>query len=156
VASGPANAGESYPATAEAAPPARTPAAGAAIPSVLNRMIRLVRVDRSESGGVVTLKIQAKAQVGERELDIAAVAICVQFAERGDNGQNVAWRNPIWLQIPAWENFKNKIFTVRFPGAPHDLTGFSVRTYYRGQLQDVAMAPTSVPPPPNPVPKGGS
>ena len=120
------------------------------VPAVLNRMIRIVRVDRTESGGVAALTIQAKAQVGERELDTRAVAICVQFAASGAAPPNVTWGEPIWLAIPAWDNFKNKVFTVRFPGAPGELAGFIVRTYYRHQLQDVALMPTSLPPPPIP------
>jgi hypothetical protein len=138
-----------------ATPQMNSPTASAAIPAVLNRMIRIVRVDRIESGGVPTLTIQAKAQVGERELDVRAVAICVQFATSGGSAQPVSWRDPIWLAIPAWENFKTKVFTVRFPGVPGEMTGFVVRSYYRQQLQDVARVPTSLPPSPNPIPVGG-
>lgn len=143
------------PATDARVSPPNAPAARAAVPGVLNRMIRIVRVDRSEPGGVATLTIQAKAQVGERDLDAPAVAICVQFAANGGSAQSVVWRDPIWLPIPAWENFKNKIFTVRFPGAPHEMAGFVVRTYYRNQLQDVAVVPPSLQPAaPLPVPGG--
>jgi pSer/pThr/pTyr-binding forkhead associated (FHA) protein len=150
-------ASEMHPASSATPPPVNAPASRAAVPSVLNRMIRLVRVDRGETGGTAVLTIQAKAQVGERELDASAVAICVQFAVSGGSGQNVTWRDPTWLPIPAWENFKNKVFTIRFPGAPGDMAGFIVRTYYRNQLQDVAVAPTSLQPlPPNPVPGGAS
>ena len=150
-------ASELHPASSATPPPVNAPVSRAAVPNVLNRMIRLVRVDRGEIGGAAVLTIQAKAQVGERELDTSAVAICVQFAVSGGNGQNVTWRDPMWLPIPAWENFKNKVLTVRFPGAPGDMAGFVVRTYYRNQLQDVAAAPTSLqPPPPNPVPGGAS
>ena len=136
------------------ASPVSSPAGGAPVPAVLNRMIRIVRVDRLESGGVATLTIQAKAQVGERELDTRAVAICVQFATSGGSAKPVSWRDPIWLPIPAWDNFKSKVFTVRFPGASGEMTGFAVRSYYRQQLQDIARAPTSLPPAPNPVPSG--
>jgi pSer/pThr/pTyr-binding forkhead associated (FHA) protein len=133
------------------------PAPRAATPAVLNRMIRIVRVDRGEAGGIATLTIQAKAQVGERELDTSAVAICVQFAVPGGTAQNVAWRDPVWLPISAWENFKNKVFTVRFPGAAREMAGFVVRTYYRNQLQDVAVAPPSLQSiAPTPIPGGAS
>jgi pSer/pThr/pTyr-binding forkhead associated (FHA) protein len=145
-------------AVSEPPPPARAPTPSAAVPTVLNRMIRIVRVDRSENEGVATLSIQAKAQVGERELDTSAVAICVQFAVPGGTAKGAAWREPVWLAIPAWENFKNKVFTARFPGAASELAGFVVRTYYRNQLQDIAVAPASlqsfVPLAPNPVPGG--
>jgi pSer/pThr/pTyr-binding forkhead associated (FHA) protein len=113
-------------------------------PAVWNRMIRLARVDRSESGGAVSINIQAKAQVGERELNTAAVAICVQFAALGGTGSSVVWREPIWLPIPQWENFSTKSFAIRFPGVQREFVGFVVRTYYRKQMQDIAAAPASL------------
>ena len=115
-------------------------------PAVWNRMIRIARVDRSESGGTVSITVQAKAQVGERELNTAAVAICVQFAALGGTGSSVVWREPIWLPIPQWENFSTKSFTVHFPGAPREFVGFVVRTYFRKQMQDIAAAPPSLRP----------
>ncbi len=148
-------AATAVPAASQPRPPAAaTDAASASVPTVLHRMIRIVRVDRSESGGAVTIAIQAKAQVGERELDIAAVGLCVQFATLDAATQNVVWRDPIWLRIPAWENFASKAFPVRFPGAPRELAGFVVRSYYRHQLQDVAAMPPSLQPL-APTPKSG-
>ena len=123
-----------------------TPAPPVAEPAVWNRMIRLARVDRSESWGAVSISIQAKAQVGERELSTAAVAICDQFAALGGIGSSVVWREPIWLPIPQWENFSTKSFAVRFPGAQREFVGFVVRTYYRKQMQDIAAAPPSLRP----------
>jgi FHA domain len=126
-------------------------------PAVWNHMIRIVRVDRSESGGAVSITVQAKAQVGERELNTAAVAICVQFAALGGTGSSVVWREPIWLPIPKWENFSTKSFTVRFPGAPREFVGFVVRTYFRKQMQDIAATPPSLRPlAPIPPPRGAS
>jgi pSer/pThr/pTyr-binding forkhead associated (FHA) protein len=133
------------PALSEPAP-AVTAAAPVAEPTVWNRMIRLARVDRSESGGAVSINVQAKAQVGERELNTNAVAICVQFAALGGTGSSVVWRDPIWFPIPSWENFSTKSFAVRFPGAPREFVGFVVRTYYRKQMQDIAAAPPSLRP----------
>ncbi len=121
-------------------------AAPVAEPAVWNRMIRIARVERSESGGAVSVSVQAKAQVGERELSTAAVAICVQFAALGGTGSSVTWREPIWLPIPQWENFSTKSFAVRFPGAPREFVGFVVRTYYRRQMQDIAAVPPSLRP----------
>jgi pSer/pThr/pTyr-binding forkhead associated (FHA) protein len=118
----------------------------AAEPIVLKRMIRIARVDRTETGGSVSITIQAKAQVGERELDTLAVAICVQFAAVDGAGTGVNWRKPIWLSIPTWENFTSKAFTVRFPGSARELVGFVVRTYYHKQMQDIAAAPPSLRP----------
>jgi hypothetical protein len=137
----------------EMAEAAQTPAE----PTVLNRMIRITRVDRSESGEVATITIQAKAQVGARELDTSAVGICVQFAALGGAGSGVEWRKPIWVPIPSWENFASKAFTVRFPGAPREFIGFVVRTYYSRQLQDIAASPPSLrPAAPNPLTGGAS
>jgi pSer/pThr/pTyr-binding forkhead associated (FHA) protein len=143
-------------------PPPAAPAAVAnpSAPAVLHRMIRIVRVDRSDGATGVTLTVQAKAQVGERELDVSAVGICVQFATVDGTASNVVWRDPVWVTIPAWENFANKSFTVRFAGAPRELAGFVVRSYYRNELQDVAAAPPSLlavapNPRPGPAPKPG-
>jgi hypothetical protein len=154
----PAASGPQLPA-APAAP------AGPSVPAVLHRMIRIVRADRSDSGNAVTITIQAKAQVGERELDVSSVGICVQFAVLDATTKDIVWRDPVWLRIPAWENFASKAFATRFPGAPRDLAGFVVRTYYRRQLQDVAATPPSLqalaPAPqsglaPNPISGGAS
>jgi hypothetical protein len=144
------------------APALHEPMAGAvaspvAEPTVWNRMIRIARVDRNESGGTVNITIQAKAQVGERELNTAAVAICVQFAALGGPESTVVWRDPIWLPIPRWENFSTKSFTVRFPGAPREFVGFVVRTYFRKQMQDIAATPPSLRPlAPIPLLRGAS
>jgi len=153
----PREGSESNPASRPRVSSSSSPAPSVAVSSVLNRMIRIVRVDRRDSGGVATLTIQAKAQVGERELDDHAVAICVQFASGGGSSRGVVWRDPIWLPISAWENFKNKLFTVHYPGAPGEMKGFVVRTYYRGQIQDIAVTPAGLQPPaPNPIPGGAS
>ncbi|MGO9246203.1 MAG: FHA domain-containing protein [Verrucomicrobiia bacterium] len=113
-------------------------------PPLLNHVIRLARVERNDNGDVATVTIQAKAQAGERELNTAAVAIGVQFATVDGAGLGVDWRKPVWLSIPSWENFSTKTFTVRFPGAAHELVGFVVRTYYHRAMQDVAAVPPSM------------
>ncbi len=113
-------------------------------PPLLNHVIRLARVERNDNGDVATVTIQAKAQAGERELNTAAVAISVQFATVDGAGLGVDWRKPVWLSIPSWENFSTKTFTVRFPGAAHELVGFVVRTYYHRVMQDVAAVPPSM------------
>jgi FHA domain-containing protein len=120
------------------------PAATFVEPPLLNHVIRLTRVERSDNGNVATLTIQAKAQAGERELNTAAVAIGVQFAAVDGAGLGVDWRKPVWLTIPAWDNFSSKTFTVRYPGAAHELVGFVVRTYYHRVMQDVAAVPPSM------------
>jgi len=120
------------------------PAPTIAEPSLLNHVIRLARVERSDNGDVATVTIQAKAQAGERELNTAAVAIGVQFATVDGAGMGVDWRKPVWVPIPSWENFSSKAFTVRFPGTAHELVGFVVRTYYHRVMQDVAAVPPSM------------
>jgi hypothetical protein len=122
------------------------PTAAAAEPTVLKRMIRIARVDRSGTGDSVSITIQAKAQVGERELDASAVAICVQFAAMDGTGSGTNWRKPVWLSIPTWENFTSKAFTVKFPGSVREYVGCVVRTYYHKQMQDIATMPPSLRP----------
>ena len=134
---------------ANAPVPVATPApppAASLIPSVLNRMIRITRVSRADSGDKVTLTILAKAQVGERELDASATAICVQFAALDAAGRSVSWMDPLWLPIPRWENFSTKSFTARFSGPPRQLVGYVVRTYYRNEMQDVSATPPTLQP----------
>ena len=112
-------------------------------PVVLNRLIRIVRVDRVESGSAMTLNIVARAQVGERELDPRATAICVQFFTRDAAGRPLG-AEPLWLQIPRWENFTAQTFSVSFPGPAAQVAGYVVRTYYRQQLQDVSAVPPTL------------
>lgn len=131
------------------------PASTIAEPPLLNHVIRLARVERTDSADAATVTIQAKAQAGERELNTAAVAICVQFGTVDGAGLGVDWRRPVWLTIPAWDNFSSKNFTVRFPGAAHELVGIVVRSYYHRVLQDVAAVPPSMRPlAPIPPPEG--
>jgi hypothetical protein len=131
------------------------PAATIVEPPLLNHVIRLTRVERSDNSDVATVTIQAKAQAGERELNTAAVAIGVQFATVDGAGLGVDWRKPVWVPIPAWENFSTKAFTVRYPGVAHELVGFVVRTYYHRVMQDVAAVPPSMRPlAPVPLPEG--
>jgi hypothetical protein len=83
-------------------------------------MIKIVRVDQTDS----TLRIQVKAQVGERALDAGAVGVSVQCAG-----------NIVWLLVPAdWENFTTRALTARA------CAGAVVRTYYRKRLQDEVMS----------------
>jgi hypothetical protein len=98
------------------------------VPVVLTRKIR---VDRLERAGDL-LRIVARAQVGERELDPTFVAVTAEpFTGTVSAGA------PVAVPIPAWANFSSKLLTVRFASATR-FTGFVVRTYYRGELQDVA------------------
>ncbi|HVM61783.1 MAG TPA: FHA domain-containing protein [Verrucomicrobiae bacterium] len=129
---------------AAASAPADHPAPVLREPPLLNRMIRIARLERSDNGDVASVVIQAKAQAGERDLNVPAVAICVQFANLNGAGQGAGWRDPVWLSIPPWENFSSKTFTVRYPGPARDLVGVVVRTYYHRTMQDVAAVPPSL------------
>ncbi len=113
-------------------------------PVVLDRMIRITRIDRSDGADGVTLTIHARAQVGERELDSSAAVIGVQFFTLDGAGRAQPPREPLWLSLPRWENFSTRSFVAKFSGAPQRLAGFVVRTYYRGKLQDVVAAPPTL------------
>lgn len=127
------------PATAKTAP-----ADAPQVPDVLNRMLKIQRVDRADGADKVTLKIQVKAQVGELQLDSAAASVCVQFFVAGGSGKLVP-QKPVWLSAPAgWENFSTKTLTAQFAGTPPQCAGYVVRTYYRKQLQDAVAAPPSL------------
>lgn len=109
--------------------------------AALNQMIKIVRVDRVDGADDVKLTIQAKAQVGERELDAAAVAISMQFLRQPATGRAGTWLAPVWLDVGSWGNFTTKRFAIRFAHPPSELTGYVVRSYYRKQLQHVYGAP---------------
>jgi predicted component of type VI protein secretion system len=114
------------------------PTAPATTPPVLNRMIKIQRVDRRDDTDGVTLQIQVKAQVGERELDTTALAIGVQFIASPE-------AKTVWVNFPVkWENFTARTFTARYAGSPRQLQGYVVRTYYRKQLQDAVAMPPSL------------
>ncbi len=113
-------------------------------PPLLNHVIRLTHVERTDNADVASVIIQAKAQAGERELNTATVAIGVQFGTVDGAGLAIDWHKPVWVPIPSWENFSTKTFTVRFPGAAHELVGFVVRTYYHRVMQDVVAVPPSM------------
>jgi hypothetical protein len=139
------------PRPADALPPLAAPPRGPVTPrtqtpepTVLNRLIRILRVDRADSGNTVALTITVRAQVGERELDAAATAISVQFFARDSTGRPVAASEPLGLRIPRWENFTVQTFSASFPGPAAQLAGYVVRTYYRQQLQDVAAVPPAL------------
>lgn len=105
------------------APLPATEAPAAPASEVLNRMIKITRVDRTDAPDSVTLRIQVKAQVGERSIEASAVAVSVQCS-------GVV----TWLPVPAdWDNFTSRTLTARLSGA---CPGYVVRTYYRQRLQD--------------------
>ena len=100
----------------------------ATAPEILRRMLKIVRVERTDA---TTLRITIKAQVGESQLDPKAITISVQCS--GTPTQPGPMQ---WLTIPAtWENFKTKDLTAHIA---EPCPGYTVRTYYRNQPQDVA------------------
>lgn len=106
--------------------------------SVLPRMIKITRVDRTDASDQITLRIQVKAQVGERELDANAVAISAEFVGLAD-------AKVVSVNIPmTWENFSTKTLVAHGFGAVGQVQGYIVRTYYHKQLQDVVAAPQTL------------
>jgi hypothetical protein len=96
-------------------------------------MLRIARVDRVDGPTDITLRVQSKAQVGERQLDPTAVSVSVQAF-------TAPTKPPVTqtLTAPAnWENFTCKQLSARFAIPPAQYAGSVVRTYYRNQLQDV-------------------
>jgi len=118
-------------------------------PLVLGKSLRIVRVDRADAPTGVTLTILVRAGVGERELNVAAVGVSVQFLRQPQPQEGL---RPVplplqWLTVPAqWENFSSRKLTVRFPGAPRQLAGYIIQTYYHNQLQDVQAEPPTLAP----------
>lgn len=147
----PASAATPVPVAPASAPPA-APAAG---PAVLDRMVRITRIQRTDAAAHVTLTLIVKAQVSERALDPTQTAVSVQLFGFDGTGRMAPALDPFWLTIPAWENFTSKSFAVRFPLPPAQFAGYVVRTYYRGRLQDVAAMPVELLPlAPNEQPPG--
>ncbi len=127
-----------------AATTAAVPASVSAPPAVLNRMLRVVNVNRLDATNSVSLRFQVRSQVGERVLDTSAIAISVQWLTRAGSAAPI-WHAPVTLAIPAgWENFSAKTFTVRWDGTPAELQGGVIRTYYRDKLQDVTAQPATL------------
>ena len=100
-------------------------------PPTLSRMLKIARVDPLNGAADVTLRIQIKAQVGERQLDLDAVSVSVLCF-----GLN---KPPLRQELTAptnWENFSSKQMLAHFNIPPAQVAGYVVRTYYRKQLQD--------------------
>lgn len=125
------------PALPPGAPPPSTPPATPPAPEVLPRMIQIRGVERTDAANLVTLKVRALAQVGEREVDVRAVGITVQFFKPDSAGRPQPVGPPQRVNVLAWENFTMQAFLVRFAAPPSQLAGYVVRTYYRQQPQDV-------------------
>lgn len=109
-------------------------------PVVLNRKIRIERLTADGP----TLHILARAQVGERRLDRELVAVTAEWFVVDEAGRTVSAGPPIPVEIPAWENFEARTLTVRVTSPPPRLAGFVVRTYYGGELQDLAATPPAL------------
>ncbi len=144
----PAAAGPKPP-TPSPTPSANTASGASAVPEparpvVLNRMLRLVRVDEQIGRDRVQLRLIVRAQVGERELDPRVAAAAIHFFVRADSEKTLPMRTPLWLNMGGLRNFSTKTFTVRFPGTPAQYGGYVVQTYYRDAIQDIAAAPPAL------------
>jgi hypothetical protein len=106
--------------------------------------LKILSADRVDGADAVTLKLRIAAQVSDRNVELAAVAIAVQFFSVADAGQSPAPVPPQWLKVAAWENFTAMTFLVHHPAPPARCAGYVVRTYYRNQLQDWYAAPASL------------
>jgi predicted component of type VI protein secretion system len=131
-----------------APPPAPSPPeapreTGNIVPAVLNRKIAVMNVGRKDSADAVLLAIRAMAQVGEPTVAPNAARISVELFNKAPQGNGLvpSQAEPVWIQVATWENFTARTFQVRVPIAPPQFGGYVVRTYYRGQLQDVAASP---------------
>lgn len=135
------------PVLAEAPPPPLTPATpppGATVPAVplpaaatLPRALRILKVERMDEAQQTAVRVQVRAQVGERQFDAAAAGVTVEFLDR--DGRVIGVVRP---ELPArWENLTSRQFTARWPAAAETVGGVAVRTYYRQQLQDQWVVP---------------
>lgn len=128
------------PAPAPVAPaPAPTPASqpAPATPVVLTRKIRVVSLERTATG----LKIVARAQVGERTLDTKLVTVTVERFIVDAQNRTVSAGAPVAVPIPSsWQNFESTTLAVRLAAPTKRDAGIVVRTFYRGELQDVAVS----------------
>ncbi len=113
-------------------------------PQILNRMIRLIKVEEQLGPDQVRLRVTLRAQVGERRLDPSVTAVAVRFFVRADGEKTLPMRTPLWLNVEGLKNFSTRAFHVRFPGTPAQYAGYVIQTYYRGILQDVAAAPPAL------------
>jgi pSer/pThr/pTyr-binding forkhead associated (FHA) protein len=121
-------------------PPTETVTTNTPVNEVLNRMLRITRVDRTDAADSVALRIQVKAQVGERKLEPAEASVGVQFFNAAGKPKDIQW-----LNIPAdWENFSTRTLAVKLFEPPAQCTGFVIRTYYRKKLQDVYAMPATL------------
>jgi hypothetical protein len=122
----------------------RTGPAPVVVPAVLNKMIRIQKAEAVQEAGKVKLAVQAMAQVGERELPPSSVSMCIHWFTLDAQKQPVAWSKPEWMTIPSWENFTSKKLMLVFPADADRYAGFVLRTYYRGELQDVRAEPAGL------------
>lgn len=106
---------------------------------VLNPVVKVQQVRRTDEAKAVLLQVRLRAQTGEAQFDPRAAAVCVEWLPVTGAVQQQ------WLAVPVrWDNFMVEMLNARFEGAPAQLGGWVVRTFYRGQLQDsVASKPSS-------------
>jgi predicted component of type VI protein secretion system len=111
-------------------------------PAVLTRKLHIASVERRDAADHVQLHIRVKAQVGDRELDTSAARVTVEFFVRSpDNPGQVtpAQDVPLQMNTANWENFQTRTFRAQLAVPLSRCAGYIVRTYYRDELQDVAV-----------------
>lgn len=119
------------PATTNAPVGATTNEAKAMPAPVLNPAVKVQQAQRRDEARAVNLQLRVRAQSGESRFDPKQAAVCVQWQTASGAVQEQ------WLAVPVrWENFSVETLTARFAGAPGQLRGWTVRTFYRGQLQE--------------------
>ncbi|MCX7886526.1 MAG: hypothetical protein N3B01_04615 [Verrucomicrobiae bacterium] len=102
---------------------------------VLNPALKILGVERKDS----IWQLRLRAQTGEREFAAREARVSVEWHGADGSGQVE------WIAVPvAWENFDVKTLVARYDGgAP--LRACTVRTFYRGQLQDTKTIELSSP-----------
>lgn len=107
---------------------------------VLNPALKIQGTQHTRTPQAMTVELRLRAQTGERELDARAVRVSVEWL-RADGTKQLEW-----LATPvSWENFAAKTLQARYDGAAAQVRGYTVRTFYRQQLQDMTTAEISNP-----------
>lgn len=119
--------------------PPEVPAPPTVMPAVLNRQLKIQKVNRKNTSHSVELRVQVQAQAPERTLDLPSVVVQVEWRLAG------AAPRTDTLALPAtWDNFAAKTLQARFEGPPPMVQGYIVRTFYQKKLQDVRAEPATL------------
>jgi hypothetical protein len=93
----------------------------------LNPAVKIQQVRRDGAA----LQLRLRAQTGEAEFVATAAQVSVEWRLADGTTRTE------WIAVPvAWENFAVKTLLARYDGSATLLRGYTVRTFYRQQLQD--------------------